>query len=166
MIIDPIVVFQQAVNFIVLMVLLHRLLYKPVRKFLDDRTAAIAADIDEAEKNRREAEKMRSELEERLAEGRREAKEYLDNAVRRSEQVHETLLAEAKKEAEQLKQRAQEDIRLEQQRAWAELKDEVVNLSFQIASKVVQDSLDEKSHERLIQDAVAGLDEKTLGERL
>jgi len=164
--IDPIQFLQQAVNFLILMLILRHFLYQPVRKFLDDRRQSIENDIAEAEKSREEAEEMRAELEQRLAEGRQEAREYLDNAVRRSEQVHEDLLNEAKQEAEQLKARAQEEIRRQQEQAWAELKDQVVNLSFQIASRVVQDSLDETRHKQLVQEVVEDLDEETLGESL
>ncbi len=164
--IDPGQFLQQTVNFLILLFLLKRFLYQPIRKFLDERTAAIEDTIAQAEADQSEAEKLRSELEERLAEGRHEAKEYLDNAMRRSEKMHEELLAEAKREAEQLKQRAQADIRREQEQAWAELKDQVVQLSFQIASKVVKNSLDEKRHQELVNDVVADLDESTLGERL
>ena len=157
---------QQTVNFLILLFLLKRFLYQPVRKFLDERTAAIEASIQKAETDKHEAERLRVELEKRLAEGRQEAKEYLDNAIRRSEQTHEELLSAARAEAEQLKKRAQEEVRLEQEQAWAELKDQVVQISFQIASKVVKDSMDEGRHEALVQDVIRELDEKVLGERL
>ncbi len=164
--IDPIQFLQQTVNFLILLLLLKRFLYEPIRKFMDERTAAIEDNIAQAEADKAEAAELRSELEERLSQGRQEAKEYLDNAMRRSEKMHEELLTDAKSEAEHIKQRAQEDIRREQEQAWAELKDQVVQLSFQIASKVVKDSLDEERHEKLVKDVVRDLDESRLGDRL
>lgn len=155
---------QQTVNFLVLTYALYRILYKPVRKFMDERTASIENQIRAAEEEKAAAVKMRQDLEKQLAEQSRQAKEYIDQAIRRGEALQEEIIVQAKKEADEIRQRAVLDIQLEKDKAWAELKENVVQLSFDLASKMVRASLDQEAHERLIQDTLAKLDESQLGE--
>lgn len=163
--VDPILLLQQTVNFLVLVFILQRFLYKPVRKFLDERTAMIEQQINSAREQEEEATKLRQELEVKLQDGRTQAKEYLDQAVRRSEQIHEELVEKAKAEAATIQKRTQEDINREKEKAWQELRENVIQLSFAIASKVVKESLDEKKHQALIQDAIANLEHQKLGDQ-
>ncbi|MGI6148358.1 MAG: F0F1 ATP synthase subunit B [Firmicutes bacterium] len=154
----------ETVNFLILVVVLWRILYQPVRKFLDERTASIEGQIRAAEEQRAAAEKMRADLEKQLAEQSRQAKEYIDQAVRRGEALQAEIIAKAKQEAEEIRQRAILDIQLEKEKAWSELKEHVVQLSFELASKVVRASLDQSAHERLIEDTLAKLDDPQMGE--
>ena len=117
------------------MFILHRILYKPVRKFLDERTAQIESQIRSAEEQKAAADKMRQELELQLAEQSRQAKEYIDEAIRRGEALQEEIIAKAKQEAEEIRQKAILDISLEKEKAWAELKEGVVQLSFELTEK-------------------------------
>ncbi len=156
--IDPVLFLQQTVNFILLMILLSYVFYKPVRKVIDDRTKAIEDQIESAKNDRETAEKLRLDLEKRLAESRNEAKEYIDQAIKRGEQMKEDLLNEARAEIEKMKARAQKDIELEKEKAWAELKNNVAGLSFEIASKLVKESLDQEKHQSLINEAILSLD--------
>lgn len=164
--IDPILLLQQTVNFLLLLLLLNHLLYKPVRKFLDERTLAIENKISEANQEKERALEMRRELEAQLADAKSQAREILDNASKRSEQVHEELIAKAKEETKQMQERAGESLRLEKEKAWADLKNNVIQLSFSIASKVVKESLDEKKHQELIDQTISQLDQQELGGRL
>ena len=109
---------QQTVNFLVLTYALYRILYKPVRKFMDERTASIENQIRAAEEEKAAAVKMRQDLEKQLAEQSRQAKEYIDQAIRRGEALQEEIIAQAKKEADEIRQRAVLDIQLEKDKAW------------------------------------------------
>jgi len=158
--------FWQIVNFLVLAYILTRVLYKPVRKFLDERSAFVENQLRTAEENRRAAEKMRQDLEKQLAEQSKQAKEYIDQALRRGEALQEEIIAKAKQEADEIRQRAVLDIQLEKEKAWAELREQAAQLSLELASKVMKASLDHQTHEHLIRDTLAALDEGQLGERI
>ena len=77
--------------------------------------------------------------------------------------MKEDLLNEARAEIEKMKARAQKDIELEKEKAWAELKNNVAGLSFEIASKLVKESLDQEKHQSLINEAILSLDRLELG---
>lgn len=131
---------------------------------MDERTAQIENQIRSAEEQKAAAEKMRQELEVQLAEQSRQARKYIDEAIKRGEALQEEIVAKAKQEAEEIRQKAILDINLEKEKAWAELKEGVVQLSFELTEKVLRGSLDKETHERLIKDALENLDDAQLGE--
>lgn len=156
--IDQNLFLAQTVNFILLIFLLYRLLYKPVRTFLDNRTAEIEGQIKTAEENQAAAIALRKELEEQAKDSRRQARLFLDEATKRADALQTEMLEEAKAEAAALIRRAQEVTELERDKAWAELKEQVAELSLLLASKVITQSLDEQKHQELIRDTMEQLD--------
>lgn len=147
----------QIINFIILMGLLYRLLYKPVRAFMDKRTEEIEEQIKSAEKNQAAAEALRIELEKRTSESRQQARQFLDEAAKRAETLQSDMLAQARKEAEAVVTRAQKIAKLETEKAWAELKTEVGELSLLLASKIISESLDQEQHQYLIDETLQQL---------
>lgn len=155
--IDQSLILAQIVNFILLIGLLYWLLYKPVRNFMDNRTAEIEQQIKTAEENQIAAEALRLELEEQVKDSRKQAREFLDEATKRADQIQAEMIEEARTEAAALIARAQEVTELEKEKAWNELKDQVAELSLLLASKVINESLDQAQHQALIDQTVNNL---------
>ena len=70
----------QLVNFFVLLFLLRKFLYSPIKEMLDKRAAQINGDLDDAEARREEAEELKAEYEQKLKNARSEAQKIVDNA--------------------------------------------------------------------------------------
>ncbi len=153
----------QTVNFILLVLLLYRLLYKPVRTFLDNRTAEIEGQIRAAEENQAASIALRQQLEEQAKDSRQQARKFLDEATKRAEVLQAEMLQEAREEAAAIIRRAQEVTELEKEKAWAELKEQVAELSLLLASKVITQSLDEQQHQALISETMGQLDSLSKG---
>lgn len=156
----------QTVNFILLVFLLYKLLYKPVRTFIDNRTSEIEGQIKTAEENQAAAIALREELEERAKDSRQQARQFLDEAAKRAEALQAEMLQEAREEAAAIVRRAQEVAELERAKAWAELKDQVAELSLLLASRVITQSLDEEQHQALIHETMSQLDSLSKGNHL
>lgn len=156
--IDQNLLLAQTINFILLVFLLYKLLYKPVRNFMDQRTAEIELQIRSAEENQKAAEALRLELERQSQESRQQARQIIDEATKRAEEVQAKLIAEAKAEARAILDRAQREVQLEKEKAWAELKQQVGELAVLLASKVINASLDDAQHSRLIAETIDQLD--------
>lgn len=148
----------QIVNFTILIGLLYWLLYKPVRAFMDKRTAEIEEQIKAAESNQAAAEALRIELEKKANESRQQARQFLDEAAKRAETLQGDMLAQARKDAEAVVARAQEVARLETEKARAELRSEVGELSLLLASKIISESLDQERHQYLIEETLQQLE--------
>lgn len=103
--IDWLTVIIQAVNFLILVWILKRFLYKPVLNAMDNRQKAVFSKLREAEKREKEAEKVREELTEEKARVKSEAKQVLLDAHK-----------EADSEKSKMVKMAQEDLRDKQLR--------------------------------------------------
>src|SRR6476620_6514365 len=75
------------VNFIILILILQRFMYKPILKMLDDRAARIRDSMEQAERTRVETASLEERSRGLLDEARREGQEILAQANRNSERI-------------------------------------------------------------------------------
>lgn len=139
----------QVVNFLILIVLLQRFLYKPLTQFLATRAEGIKRSLEEAKAAREAAARAQQEYEARIAATRREAATLREAAVREVEEERQRLLKASRDEATRLLSEAKTQIEQEVKRAKAELRKEVVGLSVGIAERLIARSLTADDHRRL-----------------
>ena len=139
----------QVVNFIILIVLLQRFLYKPLTQFLRTRADGIRRSLEEAKAAREAAAKAQQEYEAQIAATRREAAAMREGAVREVEEERQRLLKASRDEATRLLAEAKTQIEQEVKRAKAELREEVVGLSLGVAERLIGRSLTADDHRRL-----------------
>ncbi|MDI6632221.1 MAG: F0F1 ATP synthase subunit B [Thermoanaerobacteraceae bacterium] len=145
----------QIIHFLLLLVLLRLVAYKPILKVLEERQKYVASNIEQAERQRAEAEKIKTELEAEMRRTREEAQKIIEKATKASEEQAQAIMESAREEAARLKEGALADIEREKEKVLAELKDQVANLAVLVASKVIRDGLTAEAQERLIQNAVS-----------
>ena len=150
----------QMVNFLILIVLLQRFLYKPLTQFLATRADGIKRSLEEAKAAREAAAKAQQEYEARIAATRREAAALRESAVREAEEERQRLLKVSRDEAARLLTEAKAQIEQEVKRAKAELRAEVVGLSLGVAERLIGRSLttddDRRLAEQVVQEIGAG----------
>lgn len=144
----------QVVNFLILIVLLHRFLYKPLTQFLATRADGIRRSLEEAKAAREAAAKAQQEYEARIVATQREAASMREAAVREVEEERQRLLKASRDEASRLLTEAKAQIEREVQRAKAELRQEIVGLSLGVAERLIARSLTDDDHRRLAEQAV------------
>jgi len=127
----------------------------PVTKALLDRDRKAESAIAAAEEARRDTEKARAEVEARLAEARAEAARTLEAARARAEVREREMTAEATKASEQLLERARAEIRSEQDKAVAQIRAQVVDLSLHAAGKVLERRIDSSDDRKLVESLLA-----------
>ena len=117
----------------------------------------IANDLDSAEQSRLNAAKLEKERQEKLANSHSEAAEIIKSAKDSGELSRQNILNETKEEVSRLKEKAHSDITLEKEAALKEVKDDVADLSLQIAEKILGRELTPENHESLINQYIEGL---------
>jgi F-type H+-transporting ATPase subunit b len=140
----------QIINFLLLLYLLNRFLFKRVLRLLDDRQSRISQGLEDAETAARDRELARAEREAALAEARREAEAMVQRAAKTAEATSAEILAEAKASAEQITTRAREEISAEKDRALAEIRGEVADLALEAAGKLIGAEMDAPTQRRLV----------------
>jgi F-type H+-transporting ATPase subunit b len=146
---------SQIVNFVLLLVILRMILYKPIVNMLDRRREKITTDLQEADKARSQAEAARQEYEKQLDEAREERRSIVAQATEQAEKMKEDILAEARAEAQEVVAKTEEDVEALRRQTLVGAQDQIVDLAMAAAGKVVGESLDEQAHRRLIQEFIA-----------
>ncbi len=147
----------QIINFILLLIILRAVAYKPLVGLLEQRRERIAKALEDA----RQAEEARAnadrDYQKRMDEARLEAQRIVAEASQRAEQAASGILAKANEEAQRLLAQAREDAELERNRMLADLRSQVAALAIAAANKVIGDTLDEQRQRRLIQEFFSGV---------
>ncbi len=129
-----------------------------INRMLEQRQAAIAGQIADAEKAKTEAESLLADYRSQLNEAKAEGNKIIDEARQSAEQVRADIIAKAEADAEQIRSKARDEAAGEKARALAEAKSQVGDISVDLASKIVGESLDESAHRALIDRYLADLE--------
>jgi F-type H+-transporting ATPase subunit b len=147
----------QAVNFLILLAILWKLLYRPLLATMQARTEAIRKSLDEAQTARAEAARQAEENAARLRQAHAEAAAIREQALREAAQEQKQLIDGAQAEARRLIDSAKAQMEADVRRVREELRREVADLSTAIAEKLIRKSLRDDDHRRIIADAVGRL---------
>ena len=145
----------QVANFLLLLWLLNRFLFKPLIGRLDERKEKITKGLEDAEAAARDRELARAEREAAVSEARREAQAMIARANKIAEDSRTEILAKARAEAEKVTTRAREEINAEKEKAMAELRATVADLALDAAGKLVRAEMSGATQRRLVDDFLA-----------
>jgi len=145
----------QVINFLLLLYLLNRFLFKPVLARLDERSEKIAKGLEDAEVAARDRELARAEREAAVSEARKEAADMLARANKIADDTRKEVLDQARSEAEKISTRAREEIIAEKDRAMAEIRGQVAELALAAAGKLVRRQMDDPTQRRLVEEFLA-----------
>jgi F-type H+-transporting ATPase subunit b len=161
----PGLIFWTIVTFLIVFFVLRWKAWGPILALVEEREKQIASSIDAAKRERAEAEKLLAEQKTAIAEARREAQEMLRRNQQEVEKFREELMAKSRKEAEEFKASAQREIQEQKSKAIAEVKAMVVDLSMEVATKLLNERLDDSKHRALAERFVQELPVKGTPER-
>ncbi|MBF8808384.1 MAG: F0F1 ATP synthase subunit B [Enterococcus lacertideformus] len=144
-------------SFLILMFLLKHFAWGPISDILKKREDKIANDLDSAEQSRINSAKMEQEREQQLLASRSDAADIIKNAKESGELSRQNILKDTQEEVARLRSKAQADIMLERDTALNSVKDDVADLSLQIAAKILNKELSPEMHESLINQYIESL---------
>lgn len=153
--INPQLLIAFIVNFLILFGLLTVVLYKPVIKMLDERSAKIKESLEQAEKIKEQTLRSEDQVKAALESARKDGQAIIAQATQLSEQLKEEAKENARKEAEALVKKARSEIKLERDKAIDELRAEFVDIAMIASEKVINESLDKQKHQKLIDRVLA-----------
>ena len=145
------------ITFLVLIWVLKRFAFGPIVRMLDERERTIREAIEQAKKEREEAERMMTQQKEALARAHREAAELAKRSQAEMEAFRVDLAGKAKKEADDLVASARRQIEEEKVKAVAEIKGQTVDLAIAAASRILKVGLDDKAQRALVEEYIAQL---------
>ena len=150
-------IFWQAVIFIMLVVLLGKFAWRPILDSLRIREESIEEALRSADEAREEMSKLQADNEKLLAKAREERDILLKEAAKIASQLKEEAKEDAKKITSKLIEDAKASIISEKEAALKEVRNQVAELSVEIAEKLIRKTLgDEKSQKALVDEFLSG----------
>ena len=137
-------------SFLLLVVLVKKFAWGNIVGILDQRAQKISEDIDSAEAARKKAEDLAQKREDALAGSREEAAAIVETAKETAEKNKASILADTTEEVSRLKQKANQEIAQSKADALKAIKSDVADLSINLASKILGQSLDKEAQSQLI----------------
>jgi F-type H+-transporting ATPase subunit b len=147
----------QLVNFLILLLILWRLLYRPLLAKMQERTLAIQRSLEEAQAARAEAARQQEENAERLRQAYAEAASIREQALKEAAEEQRRLVGAARTEAQRLVDSAKAQLDADVRRAREDLRREVAEVATAVAEKLIRKSLRDEDHRRIVADAIGQL---------
>ena len=157
---DPGLFIWTILTFLVLVWLLGRFAWKPLLGALERREQMIASAVDDARRTKEELERVQQDSERLLVEARREAEGIVSRSRGDADRLRTELAEKAKADAETITRNAEKQIQHETARAVQQIRQEAVELSVAIASKLLRRNVSREDNEGLIQETVKQLERR------
>jgi len=151
---DPAELIFGIAAFLLVFGALAKFAFPALNKMLAERAEKIQGEMERAEATRTEADTVLADYRAQLADARNEANRIIEEARKTAEQLRRDVQTKAEQEAQATVARAQEEIRAERDRVFGELRAQVGDIAVELAGRVVGQSLDKGTHERLIDDYI------------
>lgn len=143
-------VIVTVITFAILLALLKKFAWGPLKEVMDKRERDINRDIDEAEEAKLNAQKLEEENKKTLKQTQDEVQRILEDARVQARKQHEEIIHEANIRANGMIETAQSEINSEKERALADINNQVSELSVLIASKVLKKKFQNKIKKNLL----------------
>lgn len=148
--IQPLDIVLHMLNLVVLFLVLRALLYKPVRKFMQERADALRKDMDEAAHARGEGEALRQAYADCLAGAKAEAAAFLAERKKQAEAEAQSIAQEAEAQAAMQLRLAQENIQHLHRDAALLRETQITEMAVALASELLQREMQPKDQQATI----------------
>lgn len=158
---NPTTFIFEIINFIVLVWLLQRLLYKPLQRSIDRRNAAIRAREDAADQRTNEAEQALANYRARHAELDNLGEQVIREATEEASEQRARILEQAREDAAAERARAQSMLEAEREAALGWVREELVERSAEVAGRMLERLAPHALEPALLEQLIAELERQS-----
>lgn len=148
--VSPGLMIWTVITFVVLMLILGKVAWKPMLKALEEREQFIKDSLDKAEAAHKESEKLSEDNKALMEKAEGEVQEIIAQGREYAEKLKTQMLEESRDEARKMIDSAKDEIERKNQEAFSTLKSQVVDIAVQAAEKIIKENLDGEKQEKLV----------------
>jgi F-type H+-transporting ATPase subunit b len=148
--VNPGLMIWTVITFIILLLILKKVAWKPILTALDKRESDIRESLAQAEKAKEDAKKILEENQANLAKAEEESKKIIDQSRTYAESLKEQLIKESKEQAKKIVDDASSEIQRKKDAAFEELKGQIAEIAVNAAEKIIRESLDAQKSKQVI----------------
>ncbi|MCY4384242.1 MAG: F0F1 ATP synthase subunit B [Nitrospinae bacterium] len=151
------------VNTLIVVGILYKVAYHPIRNFLKDRREGIRKALEESRAAREEAEKELAEQRSKVADLEAELVRVREQGKKERTAMQERLEEEQENQAQRLLEQTRTTIELEASKARADLQNQAASLALNLAEEMLKKELGEADQERFVENYLAKLNDRNGG---
>lgn len=155
--VDPGLMLWTLITFALLLIILWKAAWRPLIGALDARAEKVRGDVEAAEKSRVEAEDLLARHNQMLSQAKEEVAQIIAEGKESADKIRTDIVTRANADAHEIVNRAYKDIEMAKQKALIELQSEVINLSTDIASRIIERNLRPEDQRELVEKALSKL---------
>lgn len=154
---DPGMMIWTWITFLVVLAVLSKVALKPILATIENREKAIRDDLEQAQKQREEAQQLLEQHRKMMAEAESEAQRLLKESRELAEQKRQEMLSQAKEESQKIVEMAKKEIEQEKENALTSLKSEIADLAVTAAEKIIMHNLDKDKQKTIVDEYIKDL---------
>ena len=144
----------QFLSFLVLLLVVFFVAYKPVKRLLAKRAEFIENEVKEAKENNAKAAASVNEAKQLVNESKIKASEIIKNAEAQGQEKFDEMILEAKQEVSQMKKDAEEDIVRAKEEAINDIRAEMVSVALSASKEILKREVDNEDNVRLAEEFI------------
>jgi F-type H+-transporting ATPase subunit b len=156
--IQPVYLAAQIVNFIILLLILKKFLYKPILKVLEERKETVATSLLTAENIEYRLQETDQESQKKLREASAKAKTIINNAKITADQIIADAHAKVKADIENMMEKGKQNLAIEREAMKNELRKDLTDLVILGVGRVAGKVLDEADQKNILTQTIKGLE--------
>ncbi len=145
------------VVFGLLYLFLRKLVWTPMLSGLQKREDNIRSAVEDAQKARDDAQRLRDQLQREVDKAHEKVRDILDEGRRHAQQATDEMIAKARTEIQAERDRLRREIEMARDQALQELWKQTADLATMVSAKAIRRQLSAEDHRRLVDEALAEL---------
>jgi len=146
------------ISIILLLFLVKFFAWDKIEAMLEARRQKISKDLEEAEKKRKAAEEIQANAKEIIHNAEAKGQEILNTTREAASKMQDEMIKEGRDVVSRMKLDGQREVDSMKKRALAQMQDQIVDLSVQLASQILNKELTEQTHQDVIESFIEGLE--------
>lgn len=156
-VVSPGLYIWSLVIFLLVLLILKKYAWKPLLDFLDQREKEISDSLAMAESAKADLEKVKEESEKILNEAKNQGKSIVIDSKQKAEDSANKILNDAQAKSDEFVLDAKKKIDVEKKKAIKEIKEEVVGLSLDLASQVLQRNVKDEDNNKFVDSSLKAM---------
>ena len=141
-------------NVFILYIILRKFFWEKIKKFMDDRAAAVQDAIDAAEAVNKRADEKMANYSKRIANVEEEGREIIKASKQQADAQAQIIIEEARKQAGDIIAKAEKTIEQEKAHAMEEMRKEIASIAMLAAEQIVGREIDSVGQDAIIDQAI------------
>lgn len=148
---------SQLINFLIVLIVLWKFVYKPIVRMLDERSEKIEKSMKQAQEIEKRVSDIEKEKDEIMTNAQKQAQEIIEKAYEQGKVRQEEIISAAKREVERVITKGKEQLAEEKTTMLKEARKDIVDIAVKATTRILQDQVDAVKSKSIAEEAVRKL---------